>query len=113
MVVIKKLKKEITGTTKYGDNYKVKNLKFNYRNLVLFGIIMINGEYYNFTVDYNFTIDFTNEEEPEYSFNYAYYRTSQLNDCIRDFYENHITQFKTIKLDKNGNIIIEKTIKIL
>jgi hypothetical protein len=105
MPVIKKLKKEIDGITKYGDNYKVKNLKFNDRDL-LFGTIIINGEYYNFT------IDFTNEEKTEYKFNYAYYRTSQLNDCIRDFYEKHITQFKINKLDKNENIIIERIIKI-
>lgn len=106
MPVIKKLKKEITGTTNYGDDYRVKNLKFNNSGLILFGTIIIKGE------SYNFTIDFTNEAKTEYKFNYAYYRTSQLNECIKDFYENHITKFKTNKVSKDGNIIIERTIKI-
>lgn len=122
---IKKLKKEIVGKIKNGTEYKVKNLEFNNNDSMLFKTMEIKEKGASFLFDFTklegniiinkeskrFYIIFSTETK------YGFYDKITNNDfynALVDFNEDHIYyELENKKIDKNGNLIMKRKIKII
>lgn len=106
MTEIKKLKKEITGKTESGIEYKVKKLEFNDSDSILFGTMEIKRK------EEPFLFDFTNSGETEYHFEKDKVE-DKFEEALGDFYENHITEYVKNKIKKHfDDMVIERIINI-
>lgn len=111
MSEIIKLNKEINGKTKNGVEYKVNNLEINNSMSRLFGTLTIKKE------SKDFYIDFSNESETEWNFQKIdHYDENpvedKFTDALDDFCIRHTNESIVAKIDKNQNMVIERTINI-
>lgn len=106
-----KIKKEINGKTFNDIKYKVDQLEIDDTYPILFGKITINEE-----IKY-FQFNFTNSEDTDYFLDGGQYdnkiKDEVFEDALDDLYENHIFEIRKNKVNKDKNVVIEKTIKIV
>ena len=112
-----KISKEINGKTEYGQKYKVKNLEVNtIGGAILVGTIIMNEKSRNFGIDLEHHENFEDLDDSDA----PYYFTDdnvedEFYDALLDFYLNHLDPRGASKntTDKDENIHIDKTIKII
>ena len=103
-----KINKEIKTKTKASIEeikYKVKNLSFSDDRATLFGTMVINKK------SKDFYMDFENSDETEYDFK-NHNGGFEFDEALSDFYDFHVVELSKNEKDKNGNIVVKKTIKI-
>lgn len=102
-----KINNEFVGRTDNEIYYKIKNLNFENDQTMLFGTIVMMKE------KTDFWFDFRNFEKTIYDYNsFAINRKDEIEDSIKDFYENHIYTTKSIEKDNDENIHMNIVIKI-